>query len=180
MVLAGGGPGGRRAAYRCRAADRDGASHVVRSVDRLDSFVCDVLVARLSQPDALPATSPPAIDTSGLHAEAAGLRARLEDAARGWAAGALTQAQLLAATNELRSRLEAVELRIGQATQASVLEGLVDARDVRTAWEGLSLDRRRAVLDLLIVVTVLPREHAGRLPGGAYFDPGAVDIAWRT
>jgi site-specific DNA recombinase len=178
-TTAGGGPGGRRAAYRCRAADRDGASHVVRGVERLDAFVTDVLVERLSRVDALEASAPPPEDTAPLHAEAAALRARLEEAARGWAAGALTQAQLLAASHELRSRLEAVEARIGQARRGSVLDGLADAADVRAAWEGMDLDRRRAVLDLLVTVTVLPREHAGRLPGGAYFDPTAVRIDWR-
>jgi site-specific DNA recombinase len=151
----------------------------VRGVESLDAFVVEVLVARLSLEDALAASAPPPVDTTPLHFEAAALRARLEEAARGWAVGALTQAQLLAATNELRARLETVEARIGQAQQVSALEGLVGAADVRATWEALSLDRRRAVLDLLATVTVLPREHAGRLPGGAYFDPTAVNIAWK-
>jgi site-specific DNA recombinase len=179
-TTAGGGPGGRRAAYRCRAADRDGASHVVRGVESLDAFVVDVLVARLSRPDALAASARPREDTTPLHSEAAALRARLEEAARGWAAGALTQAQLLAATNELRARLERVEAQIGDAQQVSALEGLAGSGDVRAAWEDMSLDRRRAVLDLLATVTVLPRQHAGRLPGGSYFDPDAVHIVWKV
>jgi site-specific DNA recombinase len=178
-TTAGGGPGGRRAAYRCRAADRDSVSHVVRGVEGLDAFVVDVLVARLSQPDAADARTPPPLDTAPLHSEAAALRARLDEAASGWAAGVLTQAQLIRATQELRARLEDVEQRIGQARQGSALDGLAGAEDVRAAWDGMSLDRRRAVLDLLAVVTVLPREHAGRLPGGAYFDPSAVRIDWR-
>lgn len=178
-TTAGGGPGARRAAYRCRIADRDGVSHVVRGVERLDEWVVNVMVERLSRPDALAASAPPPEDTTPLHTEAAGLRARLDEAARGWAAGALTQAQLLAASSELRTRLEQVEGRIGQARQGSALDGLAGAEDVHAAWEGLSLDRRRAVLDLLVMVTVLPREHAGRLPGGAYFDHTAVRIDWK-
>ncbi len=178
-TTAGGGPGGRRPAYRCRAADRDGVSHVVRGVYSLDAFVVDVLVARLSREDALAASTPPPEDTTPLHSEAAALRARMEEAARGWAAGALTQAQLLAATNELRARLEKIEARVGQAQEVNTLDGLAGADDVHATWDAMSLDRRRAVLDLLATVTVLPREHAGRLPGGAYFDPTAVDIAWK-
>jgi site-specific DNA recombinase len=179
-TTAGGGPGARRAAYRCRAADRDGVSHVVRDVERLDAFVVDILVERLSRPDALEASAPPLVDTTPLHTEAAALRARLEEAASGWAAGALTQGQLMRATTELRARLEDVEQRIGQARQGSALDGLAGTTDVRGTWEAMSLDRRRAVLDLLVVVTVLPREHAGRLPGGAYFDPNAVKIEWKA
>jgi site-specific DNA recombinase len=178
-TTAGGSSRRRAAAYRCRAADREGVSHVVRGVERLDAFITDVVVERLSRADALEASAPPPEDTAPLHAEAGALRARLDEVARGWAVGALTQAQLLAATNELRTRLEHVEIRIGQARRGSALDGLADTADVRAAWEAMGLDRRRAVLDLLIAVTVLPREHAGRLPGGAYFDPSAVRIDWK-
>lgn len=179
-TTAGGGPGARRAAYRCRVADRDGVSHVVRDVQRLDGFVVDVLVARLSKADALAASAPVPEDMTPMHIEAAALRARLDEAARGWAAGALTQAQLLAATQMLRGRLEDVERRIGRARQGGALDGLTGVEDVRAAWEGMTLDRRRAVLDLLAGVTVIPRQHAGRLPGGDYFDPSSVEIRWKT
>lgn len=178
-TTAGGGPGERRAAYRCRVADRDGVSHVVRDVQRLDGFVVDVIVARLSKADALSACAPTHEDTTPLQTEAAALRARLEEAARGWAAGVLTQAQLLAATNEMRGRLEEVEVRIGRAKKGNALDGLTDTKDVSAAWQALSLDRRRAVLELLAQVTVLPRKRAGRLPGGATFDPAAVNISWK-
>lgn len=53
----------------------------------------------------------------------------MDAAARGWAAGALTQAHLLAATNELRTRLEQVEVRIAQARQGNALDGLAGAED---------------------------------------------------
>lgn len=178
-TTAGGGRGRRSAAYRCRTADRDGTSHVVRGAEALDGFVIEVLLQRLARPDALAATISPVADTAPLHGEAAALRARMDEAARGWAAGALTQGQLLAATAELRSRLDAVEQTIGELSRGSVLEGLVGA-DASRAWHRLSLDRQRAVLELLMIVTVLPRAHGGRLPGGSYFDPEAVRILWRT
>jgi len=177
-TTAGGGPGGRRPAYRCRAADRDGASHVVRGVEQLDLFVVRVLLERLNRPDATSALAGAPPDLAPLHEEAGALRARLDEAARGWAAGALTQAQLLAATRELRDRLERVEQRIGEASQTSVLVGLSRGPDLAALWESLPLDRRRAVLDALVVVTVLPRAHSGRLPGGGYFDPEAVAFSW--
>lgn len=176
-TTAGGGRGRRRAAYRCRTADRDGTSHVVRGVEALDGFVIEVLLQRLARPDALAVATSPAPDPTPLHGEAAALRARMDEAARGWAAGALTQGQLLAATVELRGRLKAVEQKIGDFSRGAVLEGLVGG-DVAGAWQRLSLDRQRAVLELLITVTVLPRANGGRLPGGGYFDPNAVRITW--
>ncbi len=179
-TTAGGSSGDRRAAYRCRAADRDGKGHVVRDVERLDQLVEGVIVARLQQPDTLEALLPSPLDTAPLHTEAGALRARLDEAARGWAAGVLTQAQIVAATTELRTRLKAVEQQIGQAGHGSALAGLVDAVDPQATWDGLPLDRRRAVLALLVTVTVLPRTRRGRLPGGGYFDPNAVRIDWRS
>lgn len=177
-TTAGGGPDGRQAAYRCRTADRDGASHVVRGVEVLDEFVRGVIVGRLSRPDARDAVAPPRADTLPLQREAEALRSRQEELARGWAAGALTQAQLLAADSELRTRLDEAERRIAAETQASVLVGLVEAIDVAAVWDVLPLDRRRAVLQALLIVTVLPRSRRGRLPGGAYFDPSAVRFDW--
>lgn len=172
--------GRRRAAYRCRAADGRGQTHVVRDVEQLDDFVGQVVVARLQRPDVLEALVPPAPDTAPLHVEAAALRERLEEAARGWAAGVLTQAQLRAATVELRARIEAVETRIGEAARGTALDGLAGAPDVAEVWAALPLDRRRAVVDALATVVVLPRERRGRLPGGGYFDPDAVSIEWKV
>lgn len=51
---------------------------------------------------------------------------------------------------------------------------LVAAFDVGAVWDALLLDRRRPVLQALVVVTVLPRSRRGRLPGGAYFGPEAL------
>lgn len=179
-TTAGGGPGGRQAAYRCRTADRDGASHVVRGVQVLDDFVRGVIVERLARPDARAATASPRVDTLPLQREAEALRSRQEELARGWAAGALTQAQLLAADAELRTRLEEIEGRLAAEAGSSVLEGLVGTVDVAAVLDALLLDRRRAVLQALVVVTVLPRSRRGRLPGGAYFDPTAVRFDWRA
>ncbi len=49
------------------------------------------------------------------------------------------------------------------ARQGSALDGLAGADDVAAAWKALSLDRRRAVIDLLAEVTVLPRASTCRL-----------------
>ncbi len=130
----------------------------MRGVERLDAFVEDIVIARLSQPDAAEVRSERPADTAPLHEEAAALPARLDEAATGWAAGVLTQSQLIKATQELRGRLRDVENRIGQARQGDALDGLLGGQDLREAWHGLPLDRRRAVLESLLVVTVLPRQ----------------------
>lgn len=179
-TTAGGGGSTRRPAYRCRAADRDNTYHVVRDVVRLDGFVEAVLLGRLTRPDALAALVTEPQDTLPLQAEAALLRARLDEAASDWAVGALTRAQLLSASRAARSRLDEVERSIAERSRGSVLNGLMDVDDVAARWRALDLDRRRVVLDAFMTVTVLPRQAKGRLPGGGYFDPEAVRIDWRV
>lgn len=106
--------------------------------------------------------APQGPDTAPFYAKGAVLRAQLNEAVRGWAAGALSQSQLLAACAELRARLENVERRIGQASQGSVLHGLADGTDVAAWWATLPLDRRRSILDVLAVVSVQPRRRLRR------------------
>jgi len=175
-TTAGGSQGDRRAAYRCRVSDRDGKVHVVREVQRLDGFVVDVITERLRQPDALCIAANPAVDTAPLHTEAAVLRARMAQLAIQWVELEMTQAQFMTANRELRIRLADVEERIAQSQQSTVMDGIADMADT---WPMLNLERKRAVIDLLVQVIVLPRERNGRLPGGAYWDPTKVAITWK-
>jgi site-specific DNA recombinase len=177
-TTAGGGGVSRKAAYRCRIADRDGQSHVVRGVAALDDFVQRLVIGRLGAADAQPVRAAPSLDQTALLEEAAVLRARLDEAARGWAAGALTQSQLLAATAELKGLLAAVEARLATGARSGALAGLAGTSDLEARWQSLTLSRRRAVVEALMQVTVLPRTRRGRLPGGAYFDPACVDVTW--
>jgi len=108
-TTAGGGPGGRQAAYRCRAADREGRSQVVRGVVVLDDFVVRLVLGRLARSDAQELLVPPTVEQTPLVEEAAALRARLDEAARGWAAGVLSQSQLMAASQVMQARLDEVE-----------------------------------------------------------------------
>ncbi len=185
-ATAGGGSGGTRSrAYRCRVSDQAGSerTHVVRNADQLDAFIEAVVAARLARPDALHSLTPPQPDTAPMQLTAATLRARLDETARLWASGDLTTAMMTTASRELRQRLSEVEERIGQANRGTALDGILGAADVTDRWQELSLDRRRAVIDALITVTV-HRTRRGRppgwQPGESYFDPRGVEIEWRT
>jgi site-specific DNA recombinase len=57
----------------------------------------------------------------------------------------------------------------------SVLGGLVGVDDVRAVWDGLELDRRRAVIDALMTITL---DSPGR--GARVFDPDTVQIEWKA
>lgn len=178
----GGWSGSRKAAYRCRHAEvynRGGTKHAVRSVAALDHYITKVVIARLSQPDALALFEPPTVDAQPLFEERTAIRARVDSMASGWAVGTLTQSALLAASNAANRRLEEIDELLGQARRSSVLDGLAGRDDVADAWNDLPLDRKRAVVDAVIDVTVLPRPNTGRLPGGAYFDPNCVRVEFR-
>jgi hypothetical protein len=60
-----------------------------------------------------------------------------------------------------------------------VLAGVADAPDPTKVWEGLDLSRRRAIVDALATVTILPARRGRRpgwQPGQSYFDPETVEI----
>jgi site-specific DNA recombinase len=171
--------------YRC---PRGG--HLARRAAPVDQYVSQVVIARLSRPDAhdlLVRRDLPDLDA--LRQEAVEYRTRLESLATDFADGALTGAQLRAATERLRLNLATVEARMADAGRVDVLGPLVTADDVATVWEALKAkapsdadpdrteysSRQRAVIDALMVVTIHP---PGR--GVRNFDPASVQIDWRT
>lgn len=159
-------------AYRCR--DR---GHLTRSGEPLDALVTDVVVARLSRPDAADLlVDRDAPDLDALQAEANALRVRLDEIAAMLGDGLLTRAQFTTANQRAQGALDAVTEKMRSAQRAPLLGDLVSARDVRRAWEAMSLGRQRAVVDCLMTVTVLPT-GAGR--GSKVFDPRCVRVDWR-
>ncbi len=158
--------------YRCGGS----SGHVARKAEPVDEFVTAVVIERLSRPDAaelLHDESKP--DLEAMRGEAVALRTRLDSLAVEFADGSLTPSQLRAATARLRSRLKGVEGSMADAGRVNVLGPLIAARDAGVAWEGLTVARRRAVIDTLMVVTIHP---PGR--GVRTFRPETVGIEWRT
>lgn len=169
-VHGGGAAKGQGKVYRCREH-----AHLARSAEPVEEYVAAVVVERLSRPDAadlLVDSSKP--DVAALRDDATALRARMDSLAVEFADGELTASQLRAASERLRSRLAAVEAEMADAGRADVLGPLVTADDVRAGWDGLSVARRRAVIDALMAVTVYP---PGR--GTRTFRPETVQINWR-
>lgn len=163
---------GIRRIYKCRDA-----VHVARAIAPVDELVEAVVVARLSRQDAADLlVDDDAPDAEAMRTEARTLRVRLDSLAVDFADGSLTASQLRAATNRLRVRLAEVEAAQAHISRAPVLTGLVGATDVKADWDGLSLDRKRAVVDVLCTVTILRTGRTGRRA----FDPETVRIEWRT
>lgn len=156
--------------YRC--ADR---SCVSRNRADVDAFVLAVVVGRLARPDALDLLAPDQREAvSAALSEAAGLRARLDTAADDYADGKIDAQQLERITARIRPKLEAAQAASRVVDDRPLLDGLLGAADVVSAWEALPLSRRRAVVDLLVSVVVNRASQGART-----FDPSSVAVTWR-
>jgi site-specific DNA recombinase len=152
-VHAGGANTHQSRIYRCAGSK----GHVSRAAAPVEDWVSEVAIARLSRDDAgelLQDDKRP--DVAALRSEATALRARLDQLATDFADGDLTSSQLRTATSKLRSRIGAIEARMADAGRVDVFGPLVRARNVRKAWEALSTDRQRVVIDALMIIRIMP------------------------
>jgi site-specific DNA recombinase len=164
--------GTKRSIYRCR---RTGVGHVARTAEPVDQLVTEVILGRLSRPDAadlFAAGSGP--DVTALEEQARGLRARLEGLAELYADGVLTDDQLATATARLRARLGDVEATVRTQRRHPVTRRLAEAGDVRKAWDGWTVTERREVVELLVNVCLQPTGRRGKV-----FHPESVEITWK-
>lgn len=157
--------------YKCRTG-----AHLGRRAEYVDSYVEAVILERLRRDDArdlLAADNAP--DTERLRIEADSIRRQLDQNANLYAEGVLTAAQLRTTNVRQRERLTEVEGQMADRSRTTALSGLLEADDPATVWERLNWAQRRAVVDVLMTVTILP---AGK--GNArVFDPTTVRIDWR-
>ncbi len=157
--------------YQCQSS-----AHLSRSADPIDELVTAVVVARLRRADLADLlVAETDDDVPALRDQAAAERLRLDQIAADYADGMLTGRQVKVATEKVTARLEQVEAALAEAGRASRLGPLLNAPDPGKAWLDADIDIRRAVLDTLATVTVLP----GTL-GRAPFDPQTVRVEWKV
>ncbi|MFF7884324.1 recombinase family protein [Streptomyces sp. NPDC020794] len=170
-------------AYRCRTG-----KHVTRVAAPLDEHITNVVLVRLSRPDAASVLLPPARPTEkreDLAATANALRGKLDGFTQDYTADLITRQQMLDGTALTRKRLEKVEAQMAAQAQVNVLAGLpLGTAKVVDEWPDYHLDKKRAIVDALMTVTILPARRgrpAGFQPGvtKSYFDPEAVRIDWK-
>jgi site-specific DNA recombinase len=168
--------GGRvKPAYVCATG-----KHVVRDAAECDRLVIKVILERLSRPDAAELlVRGRTVDLPRLHIRRSALEAELEDWRRLAEAGEVSPPSFARAEKGILERLREVDATIADASRGSALEGIADAPDPAGVWAELDLDRRRAVVDELVTVEVLPARKGRRpgwKPGEPYFDPDTVRI----
>ncbi len=164
--------------YRCNQESRRNRSgvHVAVKSEQVDEAIGRLVVARLSMADAADLIAPAAKgDVSALRDEAMGIRDRLARLGSLFALGQIDEADLTGGRAKGEARLAEIEAQLADLGRESVLAPLVAAQDVAAAWEALGTDRKRAVVDALMVVTLHP---SGR--GARVFNPDKViSVEWR-
>lgn len=171
--------------YRCSKS----RGHIARNPKHLDRYVSMLAVEWLSRPGAIEAFEGRRDDTAArariLEREA--LRIRDDEAAEMFAAGEMTRAQLVKANERTAQRRAELDQADAAAARSTALSPFRSGAPVQAVWDGLDLDRKRAVLSEIMRVIILPSK-LGRPDGWTpeygkewgYFDPKYVRIEWKT
>lgn len=167
--------------YRCR--DRKG--HMCRAAEPIDALVGGgeidgkwrrgLVVERLDRADAVDLLSPQTgPDLARLREKDRAIRERMDNLAEALEQGVLTLPAVRRSSDRLKKELADIEGEIAALSATDVLAPLVNAPDVEKMWQSYDLARRRAVVDVLMTVTLLA-PGLGRRP----FDPHTVKVEWR-
>ena len=156
--------------YTCKSCNR-----VSRNAAYVDELAITAVVERLSRDDAINLVRPQERDGLGeILEQQRALRARLDSLATDFADGVLSAAQIKTATKRINEKLKQVNGVIFDTQLTHIFDGLIDV-DVPTAFGALSLDRKRAVIDALLEITVKPSGRCGRT-----FRREDVEISFKT
>lgn len=137
--------------YRCPTG------HFQRSGSILDEYAEQVVIERLSRPDAASLVQPPpGVDLDALRAQEGALRGRravLLDLA---ASGTFDAAEVREKVAPIDAELAEVTGTIGAALAVDPFASVVSADDIRGAWDGLTLARKRRIVSSLFVLVIRP------------------------
>lgn len=154
--------------YRC-------AGHVMRTGPAIDSFVTDVIAARLSQPDALRkvVAAEESPQTAGISAAISEQRARILRAERDYDAEVIEGRDLKRIRDAAETRINELEAQRLMSGRAGGLIPVLNTDNPAQSFRDASLDVRREVIDILATVTLLSQPK-----GRKGFDPASVEIEW--
>ncbi|RAX50903.1 hypothetical protein DQ353_00435 [Arthrobacter sp. AQ5-05] len=158
--------------YRCATG-----KHMGRRVEYVDKFVTDLLLHRMSLPDAAQVVHKGSgKDVEALRSKVDSLRAKLDEYALLLADDVMTPLQFREANSVTKDRLQAAERELYHPGASPVLERLLGAPDLRKEWDSLEWAQKRSMVRLYMSVTILPVPKG--LPPA--FDPRFVDVHWLT
>ena len=165
----------RTARYACikrPGAPGCGATTIV--AEPLDRLITDAVLRRLSTKKMANALTKKPKRTQPADIDLARIEQELDELATDYGTGTITRREWLSARKPLEERRDRA-CRIVDTTAGTAALTPFRAGDLRTTWDALDIDRRRAVLDALIDrVTIGPAATPGR------FDTNRIDVEWRV
>jgi hypothetical protein len=162
--------GASRRAYCCIEH-----GHVRRSAVKVDELVTARVIAllKLELPHLLKPAPRQTADTGALRAEERKLNAKVDDLARLYAEGILSERGVRQEKKRIDERLAQIAAELAASDVTDPLPEFRDPDvDAITVWAGLGLARQRSIVKLLYDVVILP---VGRR-GGNVFDEDSVKI----
>jgi site-specific DNA recombinase len=173
-----GGTRNGRTRYRCARM----GGHAYREAAPIDEHIGDVVVDRLSQPDAADLLmASPETDLGEVQREIAAIHGRRTAIAEGFAVGSISLAQFNAANGKLVERLAELEPKL-PVPPVPVLAEMISSSDPRAVWDALDDDARRQVVDALMVVKIAPartKEHAYLDWKERVVNPETIQVTWK-
>lgn len=175
LIRAGGGEKGIHS-YRCGSM-----AHFMRRGHPLDDFIERLVVARLAAPDAadllIDRERP---DAGALTAELTRLEAVRRELGDDRDEGLIGRAEYQRRLKRVDTRLAEVRGKLEKGAVVEPLRDLVGAEDVRAVWDGLTLGRKRAVIEALMTIVVHSVGQGNRrnMPDAAM--AGTLSILWHA
>jgi hypothetical protein len=162
--------GPRLASYRCIES-----GHMSVARGSLDDYVEAEVVERLSRPDGVDLLTPRVeVVTAGLAQQANSLCFRLVSLGDLVESGDMTPGEYRQRKTRLSEQLAAVEAEMTIAAVTSPLAGIAGRPDAGEVWDGLDPARKKAVINTLMEIVVLPAAKRGK-----GVDRDRVLIDWR-
>jgi site-specific DNA recombinase len=159
--------------YRCATT----TGHFSRKAEPIDEYVSEVLIARLSLPDASDLFAPPekGPNRSELVREADRIRRKLDGLAALYEEGILTARGVRQSSERLKAQLADVDAKLAESSGIpKAARAIVRASDIGLAWGSLEVADRREIIRVLVDIYIQP---PGR--GAVKFRPETVRIEWR-
>lgn len=167
-----GGANKNTSAYACKSG-----KHLRRAAAVVDKYVSAAIVEFLRSEELDPWGSP-SDDVSALRSESNAIKVEIEGLRVALGKREIGLRDFQVASSGMNQTLEEIEEKLRQATAGSPMTGIADADDIEVAWSEAPIEQRRAIVDMLVRVTLLPG-RPGRSSGGAYTSLASIVIERR-
>jgi len=168
---------GRRCYVCARGPGFVGCGKIRALADSLEGFVVDAVLTALDTPHLskfLKRSQPG--EEKELTVEIRNVERQLNELAELWASAKISRAEWLSARSGLEKRLDVARATLSRSVAVEATKPFIGRRGaLRASWDGLLLDRRRAIVEAVVDRVVVGPAVRGR----NFFDPKRVDIVWR-